>query len=87
MEIVGVVGDTRWQDPSQPARAVIYAASTQLAGNSLALLARTSVDELSLASTLRTLLHDANPTVPVKFETIGTSCSTPRWRIPGFARR
>ena len=31
MEIVGVVGDTRWQDPSQPARAVIYAASTQSA--------------------------------------------------------
>jgi putative ABC transport system permease protein len=70
MEIVGIVGDTRWQDPSQPARAVIYAASAQGFGNSLALLARTSVDELSLASTLRTLLHDTNPTVPVKFETL-----------------
>jgi predicted permease len=70
MEIVGVVGDTRWQDPSQPARAVIYAAAAQGAGNSLAILARTSVDELSLASTLRTLLHDADPTVPVKFETM-----------------
>ncbi len=70
MEIVGVVGDTRWQDPSQPARPVIYAASTQGAGNSPAILARTSVDELSLAGTLRTLLHDADPTVPVKFETM-----------------
>jgi predicted permease len=70
MEIVGIVGDTRWQDPSQPARAVIYAAATQGFGNSLAILARTSVDELSLASTLRSLLHDANPTVPVKFETM-----------------
>ena len=84
MEIVGVVGDTRWQDPSQPARAVIYAASTQLAGNSLAILARTSVDELSLASTLRTLLHDANPTVPVKFETMeelfDSTLAYPRFR-------
>src|SRR4029453_5278986 len=70
MEIVGVVGDTRWQDPSQPTRAVIYAAAAQGFGNSLAILARTSVDELSLAGTLRTLLHDANPTVPVKFETM-----------------
>ena len=70
LEIVGVVGDTRWQDPSQPARAVIYAASTQGAGNSLALLARTSIDERSLASTLQSLIHTANPTVPVKFETM-----------------
>ena len=70
MEIVGVVGDTRWQDPSQPARAVIYAASTQGAGNSLSILARTSLDDQSLARTLRTLLQDANPTVPVKFETL-----------------
>jgi putative ABC transport system permease protein len=84
MEIVGVVGDTRWQDPSQPARAVIYAAAAQGFGNSLAILARTSVDELSLASTLSTLLHDANPTVPVKFETMDelfdSTLSYPRFR-------
>ena len=70
MEIVGVVGDTRWQDPSQPARAVIYAASTQGAGNSLAILARTEGEVQSLTGTLRALLHDANPTIPVKFETL-----------------
>ena len=70
MEIVGVVGDARWQDPSQPAPPVIFAASTQGVGNSLSILARTSLDEQSLASTLRTLLHDANPTVPVRFETM-----------------
>ena len=58
MEIVGIVGDTRWQDPSQPAQPVIYAASTQGAGNSLAILARTSLDDQSLARTLRTLMHD-----------------------------
>jgi putative ABC transport system permease protein len=70
MEIVGVVGDTRWQDPSQPPLPVIYAAAAQGFGNSPAILARTSVDELSLANTLRTILHDADPTVPVKFETM-----------------
>ena len=84
MEIVGLVGDTRWQDPSQPARAVIYAASTQGAGNSLSILARTSLDSQSLAGTLRTLLHDANPTVPVKFETMDelfdSALAHPRFR-------
>jgi ABC-type antimicrobial peptide transport system permease subunit len=44
--------------------------STQDWGNSLSILARTSLDETSLGGTLRALLHDANPTVPVKFETM-----------------
>jgi putative ABC transport system permease protein len=70
MEIVGVAGDTRWQDPSQPPAPVIYAASAQGVGNSLSILARTSLDEASLAGTLRRLLNEANPTVPVKFETM-----------------
>jgi predicted permease len=70
MEIVGVVGDTRWQDPTQPPPPVFYAASTQGWGNSPAILARTSLDQTSLANTLRTLLYEANPTVPVKFETM-----------------
>jgi putative ABC transport system permease protein len=70
MEIVGVVADTRWQDPSQPPPSVIFAASAQGVGGSLSILARTSLDEESLASTLRTLLHDADPTVPVRFETM-----------------
>lgn len=70
MEIIGVVGDTRWQDPGQPPLPVIYAASAQGLGNSLSILARTSVDELALAGTLRAILHDADPMVPVKFETM-----------------
>jgi len=70
IEIVGVVGDTRWQDPSQPAPPVVFRASTQGTGNSLSILARTSLDQTSLASTLRTLLYEANPSVPVKFETM-----------------
>jgi putative ABC transport system permease protein len=70
MEIVGVVADTRWQDPSHLAPPVIFVPSTQDWGNSLSILARSSVDERSLAGTLRMLLHDANPTVPVRFETM-----------------
>jgi predicted permease len=70
MEIIGVVGDTRWQDPSQPPQAVIYASAIQGYGNSPSILARTTLDEASLATTLRQILNDANPTVPVKFETL-----------------
>jgi putative ABC transport system permease protein len=85
MEIIGVVGDTRWQDPSQPAQAVIYASSTQGYGNSPSILARTSLDNASLATTLRTLLNDANPTVPVKFETLehlfDDTLAYPRFRM------
>jgi putative ABC transport system permease protein len=70
MEIVGVVADTRWQDPSHRAPSVLFVSSTQGWGKSLSILARTSLDEKSLSSTLRTFLHEANPTVPVRFETM-----------------
>ena len=80
----GVVGDTRWQDPSQPPSPVIYAASAQGAGNSLAILARTSLDEASLAGSLRKLLYNPDPTVPVKFETMeelfDSALAYPRFR-------
>jgi putative ABC transport system permease protein len=69
-EIVGVVGDTRWQEPSQPAPPVVYAASMQGIGNEPAILARTSLDEASLAATLRLILNEVNPAVPVKLATL-----------------
>jgi predicted permease len=84
MEIVGVVGNARWQDPSQPAPPVVYRASTQGTGNSLSILARTSLDPTALAGTLRTFMYEANPTVPVKFETMeelfDNSLAYPRFR-------
>jgi predicted permease len=70
MEIVGVVGDTRWQDPSQPAPPMAFRSAIQGFGNSPSIIARTSLDDASIANTLRRLLHEANPTVPVKFETL-----------------
>jgi putative ABC transport system permease protein len=71
MEIVGVVGDTRWQNPSQPPPSALFVSSLQGLGKSLSILARTSLEATSLAGTIRRLLYDANPTVPVKFETMG----------------
>jgi predicted permease len=84
MEIIGVVGDARMQDPSQPPQQVIYAASNQGLGNSPSILARTSLDPASLAPTLRRLLNDANPSVPVKFESMealfDSTLAYPRFR-------
>ena len=84
MEIVGVVGDTRWQDPLQPAPPVFFTPSTQGWGNSLAILARTSLDEMSLVNTVRTVLNDVDPTVPIQFGTLdelfGTRLTYPRFR-------
>lgn len=88
LEIVGVVADTRWQDPSQPPPSVIFAASAQGAGGSLSILARTSLDEESLAGTLRTLVHEVNPAVPIRFETMAQlfadALAYPRFRTQLF---
>ncbi len=70
MEIVGVVGDARWQDPSQPAPPVIFRSAMQGTGNSPSILVRASLDEASLVTTLRRILNEADPTVPVEFETM-----------------
>jgi putative ABC transport system permease protein len=71
MEIVGVVADTRWQDPSRRPAPALFVASAQGLGGSLSILARTSLDQASLAGTLRQLVQDAAPSVPVRFETMG----------------
>ena len=84
MEIVGVVADMRWQGPGQSSQPVIFAASTQGIGGSLSIFVRTSLDEKSIEGALRTLLHDANPTVPVRSETMeelfSYSLAYPRFR-------
>jgi putative ABC transport system permease protein len=83
-EIVGVVGDTRWQEPSQPAPPVVYAASMQGVGNEPAILARTSLDDTSLAATLQAILKEVNPAVPVKSATLdamfNSTLAYPRFR-------
>jgi predicted permease len=70
LEIIAVVGDARWQDPSQPAPPMIFRSAMQGTGNSPSILVRTSLDEAALVPTLRRILNDADPTVPVEFETM-----------------
>ncbi len=70
MEIIGVVGDTRWQDPDLPAPAVLYAASMQGVGGSLSIIARTSLPEAALSGALRSILRDVGPGVPARFESM-----------------
>jgi len=84
LEIVGVVGDTRWRDPGVPPRPEYYNASGQGVGGSLTILARTSGDEAAVARALRTLLQDVDPSVPIRTETLaemfGSSLAYPRLR-------
>lgn len=70
MEIIGVVGDTRWQDPDLPPPAVLYAASMQDVGGSLSIIVRTPLPEASLTASLRGILRDADPGVPARFESM-----------------
>jgi ABC-type antimicrobial peptide transport system permease subunit len=49
---------------------VIFRSATQGTGNSPSILVRTSLDEVSIVTTLRRILNDADPTVPVEFETM-----------------
>jgi putative ABC transport system permease protein len=84
MEIVGVVGDTRWQDPSSPPPLMLFVSSLQGWGKSLSILVRTSLDEKSLAPTIRAFLRDGNPNVPVRFDTMdqlfADAVASPRFR-------
>ena len=69
-EIVGVVGDMRWQRPGLPPQPTLFVPSFTGIGTSLSLAARTSLDEGELAATLESLVRDLNPTVPVRLETM-----------------
>lgn len=84
LEIVGVVGDSRWRDPGVPARPEFYQASAQGAGGSLTVIARTSGDEAAAASAVRRLLQEADASVPVRMQTVeemfGLALSYPRFR-------
>jgi predicted permease len=70
LEIIGVAADTRWQDPSQPPPPVLFVSSLQGSGKSPSILVRSSVEETSLANTIRMLIRERNPNVPVRFETM-----------------
>ena len=70
LEIVGIVGDTRWQSPSALPPPMIYVPSAQGFGGSLSLVVRTSIDEVNTANVVQTVFRQANPDVPVRIETM-----------------
>jgi putative ABC transport system permease protein len=84
MEIVGVVAGARWRDPSQSPPPELFVASQQGDGGSLSIFVRTSRSDAALASALRTLLREMDPTVPVELETMdqmfSESLAYPRFR-------
>ena len=86
MTIVGVVGDVRSRDPSRPPRPEIYMPFEQhpLTATSLAIVARTTGEPMSVANTFRETMRAANGDVPVRAGTmndaLSISVATPRFR-------
>ena len=67
--IVGVVGDMRQAGPEAPVQPELYLPMAQDVYAEMGLVIRTQGDPLSLASTLRDLVHSLDPQLPV----IGTT--------------
>lgn len=63
-EVVGVAGDTRFSKLSVEPQAMIYAPNSQRAWFGLTLMVRSTVEPLSLTSSVRRVLHELDPAVP-----------------------
>jgi putative ABC transport system permease protein len=84
-EVVGVVGDTRWQTPGNPPPPMIYVPSAQGFGGSLSLLVRTSVEETRMTATVQSVLNAAKPDMPVRVHSMtdlfASALDHPRLRV------
>jgi putative ABC transport system permease protein len=86
MTIVGVVANVREYDPSVAPQPELYLPYLQhpAYGSALTLVARTSVEPLTIANAFRDTIRTADPDVPVRattmMETISSSVATPRFR-------
>ncbi len=84
MRIVGVTGDVRQHGPAIPPWPEIYMPYEQHPRGDFHLLARTVGDPLALSETLRRMVRDRNPNVPVKFSTLeenlAENIAAPRFR-------
>ena len=86
MTIVGVVGDVREYDPSVAPRPELYMPYRQHPsfGSALTLVARASVEPMTLANAFRDTIRAADPEVPMRAttmsETLSSSVATPRFR-------
>src|SRR5580765_2426811 len=86
MTIVGVVGDVRSSDPSKQPGPEIYLPFEQhpVTATSLALVARTATEPMTVANTFREIIRSVNGDVPVRTSTmndaLSISVATPRFR-------
>jgi putative ABC transport system permease protein len=87
MTIVGIVGDVRQWGPAKKPDPEIYMPYEQHvsgAGTTLTVLARTATAPEALTNTLRRMVHELSPDVPVKFTTMEQSLyqdvAAPRFR-------
>ena len=93
MTIVGIVGNVREYDPATAPLPELYMPYLQhpTYGTSLRLVARTNVEPLALADTIRSVVRGVDPNIPTRMTTlegtVGASVATPRfrmWLVGGF---
>jgi ABC-type antimicrobial peptide transport system permease subunit len=70
MTIIGVVGDVRQRGPAREPMPECYMTYDQHAFNGLSVVARSVGDPNALAETLRRLVRERSPDVPMKFTTM-----------------
>ncbi len=86
MTIVGVVGNVREYDPSLAPRPELYMPYEQHPsyGSALTLVARASVEPMTVANAFRDTIRAADPDIPMRAttmtETMSSSVATPRFR-------
>ncbi len=89
MTIIGVAGDVRQRGPEREPMPECYMTYGQHAFNGLSLVARTTGDPNALAETLRRLVRERSPDVPMKFTTLeavlSENVAAPRFRTLLFA--
>jgi predicted permease len=89
LTIIGVVGDVRQRGPEREPMPECYMTYGQHPFNGLSLVARTVGDPNALAETLRRLVRERSPDIPMKFttmeETLSENVAAPRFRTLLFA--
>lgn len=64
-EIVGIVGDQHQESPARPVRAEVFESRYQDWARGNWIVMRTTTDPLSILPTVRTVLHELDPLIPI----------------------
>jgi putative ABC transport system permease protein len=65
IQIVGVVGDVLQRDPSEPTAPMLFVPYAQRTSRSVRVVVRSSMDAMTLVPSIRGVLHDVDPNVPL----------------------